>query len=142
MLLKILTALTAVCLPLSGSASGQECSKVKNELNCVLASYPLIYQESSEYFWSVLNHVRESALGCSSMEATTDFLRLASLPNPGADLEEFISEGIEKLCTSQPVCFKEAIGKLDTKNREAVTKKLENPTYFDVGDLVGCYEKR
>lgn len=142
MLLRIFSLLVAVGLPLGVAAHDHECQNSENELQCVLKSYPAIYRENPEYFWKVLNQTREAALSCVSNRAAPDFLRLASLANPGADLEEFVSEGIEKLCVTQPVCFRKALGKLDKRSRVAVKKRLANPTYFEPSEFVGCYGKR
>lgn len=142
MLLRILSLLIVASLPLGVAAHDHVCQKLENELQCVLKSYPAIYQESPEYFWKVLNQTREAALSCSSDRVAADFLQLASLANPGADLEEFVSEGIEKLCVTQPACFKRVLGKLNEKNRAAVKKRLANPTYFESSELVGCYRTK
>ena len=105
--------------------------KSKNELQGVVKSYPAVYLESPEYFWKVLDKTREAALSCTSDKATADFLQLASLAKSGPDLEEFVSEGIEKLCVTQPVCFRKTLSKLNEKNRVAVKKRLANRIYFE-----------
>lgn len=141
-MLRILALLAAMSLPLSVFAHDNGCAESKNELQCVLKSYPAIYQNEPEYFWKVLNHAREAALSCTSIEATAVFFRLVSLSNPGADLEEFTSESIENICVTQPICFKKAMGKVDKKTRMAVKGKLENPIYFETDELTRCYGKR
>lgn len=141
-MLRILALLAAMSLPLSVIAHDGGCSGSKNELQRVIKTYPAIYQENPEYFWKVLNHAREAALSCTSIEMTAVFLSLVSLANPGADLEEFTSESIEKICVTQPMCFKKALGKLDKETCMVVKEKLENPIYFEIGELTGCYENR
>lgn len=118
------------------------CPNSANELRCALKLYPAIYRENPEYFWKVLNRARNNALSCRSVNGTADFLRIVSLPSPGADLEEFVSEGIETLCVNQPVCFKRAMSMLDEKTRRNVKVKLENPLYFETSELSSCYRKQ
>lgn len=126
-------------LPLSVEARDYGCPNSVNELRCVLRFYPAIYRQNPEYFWKVLNRSRDSALSCNSIKVTMDFLRIVRLPAPGADLEEFVSEGVEQLCVNQPVCFKRAISMLDEKTRRSIKIKLENPLYYESSELSACY---
>ena len=61
-MLRIIALLAAMSLPLSVFAHDNGSAESKNELQCVLKSYPAIYQNEPEYFWKVLNHAREAAL--------------------------------------------------------------------------------
>lgn len=139
LLLRMILLLLVASLPLNVGACDYGCPNSANELQCVLRFYPKIYRENPEYFWKVLNRSRDSALSCSSIKVTTEFLRTVRLPNPGADLEEFVSEGIETLCVKQPVCFKRAMNMLDDKTRRIIKTKLENPLYFETSDVSACY---
>lgn len=138
-LLRIILLLLVSGLPLNVEAYDYGCPNSANELRCVLRLYPAIYRENPEYFWKVLNRSRDSALSCSSIKVTADFLRIVRLPNPGADLEEFVSEGIETLCVNQPVCFKRAMSMLDEKTRRSIKMKLESPLYFETSEISACY---
>lgn len=126
-------------LPLNVGACDYGCANSANELECVLQFYPDIYIENPEYFWKVLNLSRDNAFSCSSLKVTTDFLRIVRLPNFGADLEEFVSEGIETLCVNQPVCFKQAMSILDENTQRSIKIKLENPLYLESSKISACY---
>ena len=139
LLLRAILLLFVSGLPLNVEACDYGCPNSANELQCVIRFYPEIYQENPEYFWKVLNRSRDSALSCSSLKVTTDFLRIVRLSNSGADLEEFVSKGIETLCAKQPVCFKRAMSMLDEKSRRNIKMKLEKPLYFETGEIFACY---
>lgn len=114
------------------------CPKSANELPCVLGFYPAIYRENPKYFWNVLNQARDNALSCNSVKEIADFLHTVRLSNTGADLQELVSEGVEKLCINQPIRFKKAMGMLDKKTRRGVQIKLDNPLYFEAHELSSC----
>ena len=122
----------------SAAACDHKCPTSANELQCVLKHCPAVYRENPEYFWGVLNRARNDAFSCDSVNKTAEFLRIVRLPRMGADLQEYVSEGIETLCVKQPVCFKKAMNALDEKTQHAVKVKLGNPIYFDASDLAIC----
>lgn len=127
-------------LPLSVAAHGYKCHTLDDELQRVLKLYPAVYRENPEYFWKVLNQARDNALSCDSAKQTADFLRIVRLPNAGADLQEFVSEGIETLCVNQPVHFKRAMEMLDEKTRHSIKVKLNTPLYFEASELSACQQ--
>lgn len=139
-----MTLLQTICLllvfsfPLNAATRDHGCPASVNELRCVLRFYPTIYRENPEYFWKVLNQARVNALGGNSTKGVADFLRTVHLTNAGADVEEFVSEGVEMLCINQPVSFKKAMSMLDEKTRRSVNMKLENPLYFEASELSSC----
>ena len=137
-LLRTISILLFFSLPLNAVARDYGCQNSANELRCVLRFYPTIYCENPEYFWKVLNQAGDNALSCNSVKGIADFLHTARLSNAGADLEEFVSESVEKLCINQPVRFKEAMSMLDKKTRRGVQIKLENPLYFEASELSSC----
>lgn len=139
-LLRAVILLLIYGLPLSVDAHGYKCHTSDNELQRVLKLYPAVYRENPEYFWKVLNRARDSALSCGSAKQTADFLRIVRLPDAGADLQEFVSEGIETLCVNQPVCFKRAMEMLDEKTRHSIKVKLDTPLYFETSELSACQQ--
>ena len=122
-------------------AKDSRCQHEKSELNCVVTFQSVIYKENPEYFWSVLNRARDNALTCKSINGTSEFLRLVRITNPSTELEEFLSEGIEKLCMEHPICFKKAQSLLDGNIQSKLSNKLLNPLYFDKKTLL-CIETR
>lgn len=109
------------------------------ELKCILQHYPESYNQFPAQFWKVINKSYERAMNCTSIEEVEDFLRIVNLANSAVELEEFVQEGIEKLCMKKLSCFKEAVSKLDSNTRLIIRKKLENPLFADESDLATCY---
>ena len=136
--MRTIILLLASSLLLSVEAHDIEYSISASELQSVFQLYPTIYRESPEYFWMVLNQSRNRALRCTSVKEIEGFLQIVNLPSQGADLEEFISESVEKLCVKQQKCFNQAMSLLDGTTRRNVKRKLKTPLYFDVDELSGC----
>lgn len=139
-LLRAVILLLIFGLPLRVDAHGYKCPTLDNELQRVLKLYPAVYRENPEYFWKVLNRARDNALNCGSTKQTANFLRIVRLPDAGADLQEFVSEGIETLCVNQPVCFKRSMETLDKKTRHSIKVKLDTPLYFETSELSACQQ--
>jgi hypothetical protein len=136
--LKISILLLVSSLALNVKASDFECPSSSNELQCVLRHYPAVFRDSPDYFWKVLNRSRDSALRCGSVRAAADFLSVVRMSNPGADFEEFLSEGIETLCVRKPACFKQAMKRLDKTSQLHVKMKLDSPLYFEPSKIAVC----
>ncbi len=134
-MLRLALLFLALSFSLHAEAKDHQCSGSKDELRCVLRFHSSIYQENPEYFWRVLNQSRNKAESCNSVKATADFLRTAMLRNENAELQEFVSEGVETLCAKKPACFRRSLQLLDGKSRAAVREKLKNPLYFDTEEL-------
>lgn len=139
-LLRAFILLLLYGLPFNAGACVHRCPTSANELQCVLKHYPAVYRESPEYFWEVLNRARNSAFSCNTVNEAAKFLRIVRLTRVGADLQEFVSEGIETLCVKQPECFKRAMNALDEKTRHDVKVKLGNPLYFEASELAICLD--
>jgi hypothetical protein len=116
----------------------RECSSSANELRCVIRDHPKNYRDNQEKFWQVLNIARDRAISCKSRKDAVEFLKLSNLPNQGADLQEFLSEGVETLCAKQPICFKQAVKDLTYNDRRKVFMMVKNPTFFDSNELLSC----
>lgn len=134
-MLRLALLFLVLSFSLNVEAQDHRCSGSKDELQCVLKFHSSIYQENPEYFWRVLNQSRDKAESCSSIKATADFLRTATLRNESAELQEFVSEGIESLCAKKPVCFRKSLQLLDGRSRAAVRERLKNPLYLDAEEL-------
>lgn len=119
-------------------AEGSKCKNAVNELNCVVRYRSTIYQQDPDYFWKVLNKARDEALACQSPEKTAEFLKLVGIRNKSAELEEFISEGIEELCADKPACFKQARLLLSKRLRSQLSETLSTPLQREDRELAAC----
>ena len=98
-MLRILALLAAMSLSLSVIAHDGGCSESKNELQCVIKSYPAIYQEKPEYFWKVLNHAREAAPSCTSIETT--FLAMVNIVRQSMSRQDDARSLLRSLYTTE-----------------------------------------
>ena len=60
------------------------------------------------------------------------------MDNSPAEVEEFLSEGLETLCTEKPALFKEAMQLLDLNLRVKLNEKLNQPLFREKEELRTC----
>lgn len=98
-----------------------------------------LYAENHEQYWNLLHHSYERAFLCASPSEMADFLSLASLMPKPAEVDEFITEGVETLCLQKTACFKEAVKILALDERKAVEQILTRyPLFHEEEELRVC----
>ena len=77
---------------------------------------------------------------CYSIEVTSKYLNLASIPSNNVEFNEFFAESIEKLCLNSPGCFNEANRILHKSVQKKLNTMLNNPLFIDKESLykLGC----
>ena len=71
----------------------------------------------------------KDAQQCGPMAETEDFLDLVRFQTSDGEFGKFYSAQIENLCTNRPLCFLEALAKLDLTAQKDVIKRLISPQF-------------
>ncbi len=122
------------------NANNNECRQncLKLDIKSNFKHSASIYNDNPEFFWKLLNEMKEKAYSANSQNEINQFMKLLQINNPPAEVEEFLSEGLETLCAEKPVLFKEAMRLLDINLRAKLNKKLDQPLFREEKELETC----
>ena len=122
------------------NANNNECRQncLRSILSIDLKNSASIYSDNPEFFWKLLNEMKEKAYSANSLNEINQFMKLLQINNPPAEVEEFLSEGLETLCAEKPVLFKETMRLLDLNLRTKLNKKLDQPLFREEKELEAC----
>lgn len=114
----------------------QNCLKLDIKFN--FKNSASVYNDNPEFFWKLLNEMKEKAYSANSLNEINQFMKLLQINNPSAEVEEFLSEGFETLCAEKPILFKETMRQLDLNLRAKLNKKLDQPLFREEKELEAC----
>jgi hypothetical protein len=122
------------------NANDSQCRKncFKLDIEYLIKNHENIYRDNPESFWILLNEMREKAYLADTFNEISQFMELLQMDNSPAEVEEFLSEGLETLCAEKPVLFKEAMQLLDLSLRMKLNEKLNQPLFREKEELRTC----
>jgi len=122
------------------NANNNECRKncLKSDIEYLIKNHISIYNDDPEFFWKLLNELREKAYLANSFNEINQFMGLLRINDLPVEVEEFLSEGLESLCAEKPILFKEAMRLLDLNLRVKLSEKLNQPLFREEKELRTC----
>lgn len=122
------------------NANDSQCRKncFKLDIEYLIRNHANIYNNNPESFWILLNELREKAYSAHSFNEIYQFMELLQMDNFPAEVQEFLSEGLETLCAEKPAIFKEAMQLLDLNLRVKLNEKLNQPLFREKEELRTC----
>jgi hypothetical protein len=128
----ILAASLLVCLVVPAeSASTKICGGRQATLSCLKKNFGELYQSDYDRFFAILRSAEKKATKCDSLANTVGYLEVESFIEGNAEVREYFSEVIEKLCTTRPRCLLDALSRADEAARTAIIRQLRNPTFLE-----------
>lgn len=113
------------------SASGGLCVGTQATLRCLKDNFRALYMADYQRFFGILRTAEKDAAKCDSVARTVDFLEVAPFIKGNAEVGEYFSEVIEKLCTTEPRCFLDALSRVNDESRMNIVRGLRTPTFLE-----------
>jgi hypothetical protein len=127
--------LVAVVLGLSDNtlvdASGALCTGKQSTLQCLKRNFRDLYSSNHDRFFRILFAAEKAATKCDAPVKTIAFLEIAPLIQGSAEVGEYFSEVVEKLCTAKPRCFLDSLARVNDDTRTRIIDELRTPTFLD-----------
>jgi len=113
------------------SASTKVCNGKHASLSCLKKNFDELYQSDYDSFFTILRSAEKKATKCDSLANTVDYLDVVRFIGGNAEVREYFSEVIEKLCTERPRCFLDALSRVNENSRSEIVRQLRNPTFLE-----------
>lgn len=110
-------------------ASGGLCVGKEATLRCLKDNFDALYMADYSRFFGILRTAEKNATKCDSIESTVDYLEVAPLID--GEVAEYFNEVIEKLCTTKPRCFLDALSRVNDESRMVIIRGLRTPTFLE-----------
>lgn len=107
------------------------CSGKDFTLGCLKENFRELYKTNYNRFWDILYLAEKKARKCDSTRNTASFLEMARVIGGNAEVGEYFSEVIERLCTTKARCLLDALTLVDEKSKIEIVAILRNPTFLE-----------
>lgn len=130
-LLFFLFSLGLVATSSPATARDSLCTGKNYTLRCLKENFRELYASDYARFSGILRSAERKARKCDSLANTTSFLEVARSIKGNAEVGEYFGEVIEKLCTTKPRCFLDALARVDEESRAVIVRELRTPTFSE-----------
>ena len=131
---------TVTFLTLSAPSSGNDlCTGENATLGCLKENFEGLHRVNENHFWYILIMAARDAQQCGPMSETAGFLDLVRFQTSDGEFGRFYSAQIENLCTNRPLCFLEALAKLDLTLQKDVIKRLISPLFVEKPSIEAAF---
>lgn len=128
----LVTATLVLLSPASDlSASGGLCVGKQATLRCLKDNFDALYMADYSRFFGILRTAQTDATKCDSTARTVDFLEVAPFIKGNAEAGQYFAGVIERLCTTKPKCFLDALSRADDESRMDIIRELHTPTFLE-----------
>jgi len=119
----------------SGLSTADRICPSSANLQCLRANYAKFTESQYQEFWAILSSAAASMADCKKASDVKDFMELVSLNPRSADLDEFLSEKIERLVVKDPTCALKGIQGLTPSSRSLVLQRLRRPDFVEESQI-------
>jgi hypothetical protein len=107
------------------------CAGKQGTLQCLKRNFRELYSGDHDRFFRILLAAEKGATKCDAPAKTVAFLEVAPLIQGSAEIGEYFSEVVEKLCAAKPKCFLDALARVNDETRTVIVSELRTPTFLD-----------
>lgn len=132
----ILLSLLAV-QPEAGSP--RLCTGKNATLSCLKKHFDELYRSDYAQFFDILYAAEKRAIKCDSRARTSDFLDVVRFIKGNAEVGEYFSETIERLCTTRSRCLFDALSAAHDETQSIIIRKLRTPTFLEERAITAAF---